>query len=69
MTAKVFEMLCADNENSQTNVQIFQVVLNLQNIVTRIPGQIERQQPVYFIDALGRHQPFHLEFIMSAEVS
>jgi hypothetical protein len=62
-------MLCADNENSQTNVQIFEVVLNLQNIVTRIPGQVERQQPVYLIDAVGRHQPFHLEFIMSAEVS
>jgi len=57
MTAKVI----------QTNVQIFQIVLNIQNIISRIPGQIERQQPVYLIDALGRHQPFHLEFIMSAE--
>ena len=53
---------------SQTNVQIFQIVLNIQEIITRIPGQIERQQPVYFVDALGRHMPFHLEFILSAEV-
>ena len=57
-----------DRNGSQTNVQIFQIVLNIQNIITRIPGQIERQQPVYFIDALGRHTPFYLEFITSAEV-
>jgi hypothetical protein len=49
------------------NVQIFQIVLNLQNIITQVPGQIERQQPVDFIDALGQHTPFHLEFITSAE--
>jgi hypothetical protein len=54
--------------DSQTNVQIFQIVLNLQNIITRIPGQVERQQPVYFVDALCRHMPFHLEFILSADV-
>ncbi|PGH00206.1 hypothetical protein GX51_05903 [Blastomyces parvus] len=29
--------------------------------------QIERQQPVYFMDALGRVTPFHLEFIRSKE--
>jgi hypothetical protein len=34
----------------------------------RIPGQIDRQQPVYLIDALGRHRPLHLEFIRSPEV-
>lgn len=31
--------------------------------------QVERQQPVYFLDALGRVTPFHLEFIRSAEVN
>lgn len=55
--------------HSQTNVQIFQIVLEIQNIVTKIPGQVDRQQPVYFIDAIGRHTPFHLEFITCAEVS
>jgi hypothetical protein len=50
------------------NVKIFKVVLDIQNIITRIPGQIERQQPVYFVDALGRHTPFHLEFITCPEV-
>jgi hypothetical protein len=49
-------------------VQIFQAVLDLQNILTRIPGQVERQQPVYLIDALGKASPFHLEFVRSAEV-
>ena len=32
-----------------------------------IPGQVERQRPVYLIDALGRTSPFHLEFIRSPE--
>jgi len=36
--------------------------------MTRIPSQVERQQPVYMIDALGRHAPFYLEFIRSKEV-
>ena len=54
---------------SQTNAQVFQIVLNIQNIITRVPGQIDRQQPVYFVDALGRQTPFFLEFITSAEVS
>ncbi|CZR68083.1 uncharacterized protein PAC_17982 [Phialocephala subalpina] len=57
MTAKVI----------QTNLDVFHIVLNIQSIITRIPGQVERQQPVYFIDALGRHTPFNLEFILSAE--
>lgn len=51
----------------QTNLQIFHIVLNIQSIITQLPGQVERQQPIHFIDALGRHTPFHLEFIMSAE--
>lgn len=49
-------------------MRIFQVVLNIQSIITRIPGQIERQQPVYLVDALGREKPFFLEFITSVEV-
>ncbi|KAG0652061.1 hypothetical protein D0Z07_1460 [Hyphodiscus hymeniophilus] len=53
--------------SAQMNVQVFQVVLNIQNLITHIPAQVERQQPVYLIDALGRHSPFHLEFIRSAE--
>jgi hypothetical protein len=54
--------------NNQTNVKIFLVVLNLQNITTQIPAQVERQQPVYFINALNRHMTFYLEFILSASV-
>ncbi|KAI4243813.1 MAG: hypothetical protein LQ352_006962 [Teloschistes flavicans] len=50
-----------------TNIQVFQVVLEIQNILKTIPGQIERQKPVYLNDALGRYAPFYLEFIMSPE--
>jgi hypothetical protein len=52
----------------QMNVQIFQEVLKIQNFINHIPAQVDRQQPVYLIDALGRQSPFHLEFIRSAEV-
>lgn len=51
----------------QTNVQIFKIVLDIQHIITRIPGQVDRQQPVYLVDAICRHTPFHLEFITCAE--
>ncbi|OBT71103.1 hypothetical protein VF21_09512 [Pseudogymnoascus sp. 05NY08] len=61
------ELLEVTSETLRTNVQIFQIVLNMQSIITRIPGQIERQQPVYLIDALGREKPFFLEFITSVE--
>jgi hypothetical protein len=53
----------------QTNVQVFQVVLDIQKIITRIPGQVDQQQPVYLIDALGKSSSFHLEFVRSAEAS
>ena len=49
------------------NVRVFQVVLDIQNHLKNIPGQVERQQPVYLNDALGRYTPFHLEFIRSSE--
>jgi hypothetical protein len=54
---------------SRTNVQVFAIVLDIQNVIKSIPGQIERQQPVFLIDALGKLSPFHLEFIRSADVS
>tara|TARA_R110002060_G_scaffold3785_13_gene5840 strand:- start:545 stop:715 length:171 start_codon:yes stop_codon:yes gene_type:complete len=55
--------------NSQTNVKIFQMVVKIHQIITQIGGQIQRQQPVYLIDAIGRQSAFHLEFILSAEVA
>ncbi|KAJ8071887.1 hypothetical protein OCU04_002195 [Sclerotinia nivalis] len=51
----------------KTNLRIFQMVLEIHHVITRIPGHVDRQQPVYFIDALGRHTPFYLEFIRSKE--
>jgi hypothetical protein len=52
----------------RTNLKVFQVVLQMQQRIGRIPAQVEREKPVYMIDALGRHSPFHLEFVRSAEV-
>src|ERR1700712_4749685 len=53
----------------RTNIKVFQIVFPLQHHITRIPNQVERQQPVYLLDALGRMNPFDLEFVRSAEVS
>jgi hypothetical protein len=66
--ANVYFLCPTANIYRATNIRIFQIVLSIQNIITRIPGQVERQQPVYMIDALGRHAPFYLEFIRSKEV-
>lgn len=41
-------------------MKVFQIVLQIQQLVTHIPGQIERQQPVYLLDALGKANPFYL---------
>jgi hypothetical protein len=51
-----------------TNIRISQAVCSIQNIITQIPGQVDYQQPVYMIDALGRSAPFYFEFIRSKEV-
>jgi hypothetical protein len=51
----------------QTNLRVFRMVYDIQLFITRIPGQVQRQQPVYFIDAFNRECPFHLEFVRSAE--
>jgi hypothetical protein len=48
----------------RSNLQIYELVVKMQ---ATIPPQMERQQPVYFLDACGRLAPFHLEFITSAE--
>lgn len=48
----------------KSNLQIYDMILNMQ---TNLPQQMERQQPVHFLDACGRLLPVHLEFITSAE--
>lgn len=60
---------CIENSRRviSMNIRVFQVVLNVQNLLLKIPGQVERQQPVYLNDALGRYSPFHLEFIKCPE--
>ncbi|KAL8675852.1 MAG: hypothetical protein Q9186_007550 [Xanthomendoza sp. 1 TL-2023] len=60
---------CLENSRQiiSVNIRVFQGVLDLQNLLKSIPGQVERQQPVYLNDAMGRYAPFHLEFIRSKE--
>ncbi|MCJ1247952.1 hypothetical protein MMC30_005167 [Trapelia coarctata] len=55
------------SEVLRMNIQIFQIVLDLQHQVTHIPGQVDRQQPIFFQDATSHCYPFHLEFIDSAK--
>ena len=63
------ELLDMTRRVLQTNLRVFQMVLQIQDIITRIPGGVGRveQEPVYLIDGLGRASPFHLELIRSAE--
>ncbi|RYP28695.1 hypothetical protein DL767_007092 [Monosporascus sp. MG133] len=51
----------------QTNLRVFQIVHDIQLFILRIPGQVQRQQPVYLIDPFNRLTPFHLEFVRSSE--
>lgn len=51
----------------QTNLRVFQIVHDIQLFILKIPGQVQRQQPVYLIDAFNKESPFHLEFVRSAE--
>lgn len=43
------------------------MVHDIQRFILHIPTQVQRQQPVYIIDAFNRESPFHLEFVRSAE--
>jgi hypothetical protein len=51
----------------ETNLRVFQMIHDIQRIILQIPAQVQRQQPVYMIDAFNKESPFHLEFIRSAE--
>ncbi|KAL8769633.1 MAG: hypothetical protein Q9209_004430 [Squamulea sp. 1 TL-2023] len=59
---------CANNSRRilSLHFRVFQIMLDLQRFLTTvIPAQVQRQQPVYLIDALGRYSPFFLETIRS----
>jgi len=51
----------------EMNMRVFQAVQELRLSILSLPGQVERNEPVYLIDALNILRPFHLEFITSAE--
>ncbi|KAL8991743.1 MAG: hypothetical protein Q9169_007691 [Polycauliona sp. 2 TL-2023] len=65
VTALARECLENTRQIIHMNLRVFQVILDVQDYLKSIPEQIERQQPVYLNDALGRYAPFHLEFIRS----
>ena len=59
---------CANNSRRilSMHFRVFQFMLDLQGLLTTvIPAQVQRQQPVYLIDAFGRYSPFFLETIRS----
>jgi hypothetical protein len=60
-------LLDATAKMVQTNLRVFQMIFDIHQYILRVPSQVNRQQPVYMIDAFGRESPFHLEFIRSAE--
>ena len=60
-------LISVSQEVLRTNIKVFQIVLQIHKIITRIPGQMQSQNPVFLIDALGRPAPFRLEFIRSAD--
>jgi hypothetical protein len=51
----------------QTNLQVFQMIFDIHQYILQVPPNVNRQQPVYMIDAFGRESPFHLEFVRSTE--
>ena len=60
------QLLEASAQIVQTNLRVFQVVHDIHLSILGIPGQVQRQQPVYLIDVFNKESPFHLEFVRSA---
>lgn len=67
ITTQAQECLSNSRYIISMKIKVFQVILHVQNLLNTIPGQIERQQPVYLNDAIGRYTHFHLEFIRCPE--
>lgn len=47
----------------ETNANVFQMLGDIQRFITSIPGQIQRQQPVYLIDPFNKESPFRIHTI------
>lgn len=60
-------LLEATTKIVQTNLRLFQMIFDVHQFILRVPSQVNRQQPVYMIDAFGKESPFHVEFVRSAE--
>lgn len=49
----------------ESNMRIFNTVIQIQQLQASLPPQVDRQQPILFEDAHERLTPFHVEFINS----
>lgn len=49
----------------ESNAKIFITVLQMQQLLSNIPPQVDRQQPIVFEDAHGRLLPIYIELINS----
>ncbi|KAJ4414464.1 hypothetical protein N0V82_007913 [Gnomoniopsis sp. IMI 355080] len=49
----------------ESNMRIFNTVIQIQQLHASLPPQVDRQQPILFQDAHERLTPFHVEFINS----
>jgi hypothetical protein len=45
------------------------MILQVHRFILTLPPQVDRKQPVYFIDAFGKESAFFLEWVFSREVS
>ena len=64
-------MHLTNDAQSQTNIRVFSVLMDIQNLLRQLPAQVQNnnREPVFLIDAVGRYSPFFLEFIRSIQVS
>lgn len=60
-------LLGTSAEVVNTNLRVYTMVKDIYALISRLPAQVERQQPIVFTDAFNRIRPFHLEFVKSEE--
>lgn len=67
VTGQGKQLLKLTTDVLETNIKVFRIVLDIQQYMSRLPAQVELEQPVQLLDALGKRAPFHLNFVRSVE--
>jgi hypothetical protein len=62
------QILKSTSDIVSSNFRIYQTVIKIYDFILTMPRQVEREQPIYFEDAYGKHAPFYLEWVYSADV-